>query len=73
MGEDEISNAFRGKLEQDLNNFQITLCQVLDSINQWSNHYSHRMQESLNGVGYRSPDDLMGLHQTVRDEVVSQV
>lgn len=73
MGEDAISNVFRDKLEQDLNGYQTTMSQTLDSFNQWMNHYSHRMQESLNGVQYFALNDFTNVNQNIRNEAISQV
>lgn len=73
MGEDQISNRFRAKLEQDLNNYQMGMSQTLDSFNHWSNHYSHRMQDSLNGVEYFSENDFVRLRDSVRNEAISKV
>lgn len=73
MGEEDISSGFRAKLEQELNNFQAVMAQTLDSFNHWSNHYSQRMQDSLNGVEYLSGVDFLNLHQNIRSEAISQV
>lgn len=73
MGDDEISNGLRAKLEQDLNNYQSILNQILDSFNHSPNEYSRRMQESLNGVEYFGLNEFMGLHQNIRNEAISQV
>lgn len=73
MGDDAISNVFREKLEQDLNNYQATSSQTLDSFNHWINHYNHRMQESLNGVDYFPLNDFINVHQNIKNEAISQV
>lgn len=73
MGDDEISNGSRAKLEQDLNNYQSVLSQTLDSFNHCRNEYSRRMQESLNGVEYFSLNEFMTAHQNIRNEVIAQV
>lgn len=73
MGDDEISNEFRGKLEQDLNNYQSVLSQTLDSFNHCPNDYSRRMQESLNGVEYFSLSEFMSFHQNIRNEAIAKV
>jgi len=72
MGDDEISNGSRAKLELDLNNFQSGMSQTLDAFNHWSNHYNNRMQESLNGVEYFSAGDFSSFHQNLKNEAVSQ-
>lgn len=73
MGDDEISNEKRSKLEQDLNNYLSIMDQTLNSFSHCPNHYSHRMQESLNGVEYFSLGDFMSLHLNVKNEAISQV
>lgn len=73
MGDDEISTGSFGKLDQDLNNYQSALTQTLDSYNNCPNHYSRRMQESLNGVEYFSLDEFTSLHQNIRNEAIAQV
>lgn len=73
MAEDEISNAFREKLEQDLNSYQTTTSQTLESFNHWSHHYSNQMQASLDAVDYMRLSDFSNRHQNLRNEAISQV
>lgn len=73
MGDDEISNTFRTKLEQKLNEFQSVMTQTLESFSRNSQHYSDKMQSTLNGVNYFSATDLINHHQGARNEAISQV
>lgn len=73
MGEDAISNVFHEKLDQEMKSYQTTLSQTLDTFNHGINHYSRRMQESLNGVDYFPVNELMNVHQRIRNEAISQV
>lgn len=72
MGDDIPMNS-REELEQDLNDFQLSMSQTLDSFNQWANYYGNKMQESLNDVEYFSLGDLAILHHTIKSEAVSEV
>lgn len=73
MGEDAISHVFREKLEQDMNGYQTTMSQTLDSFNRAMHHYDQRMLESLNGVQYFPLNDFVNVQQNIRNEATSQV
>lgn len=73
MGDDEISNSFRVKLEETLKKFQTIMSQTLDTFDHSTKHYNNKMQTSIDGVAYLSDGDFSNLHQNARNEAVAQV
>ncbi|XP_055323105.1 atlastin-like [Sitodiplosis mosellana] len=72
MGDGDISNSFRGRLDQNLNNFQSALIGTLEIFNQRQNHFTNSMQSSLDRVEYFRSDEFVNLHQRVKNEAMSQ-
>lgn len=68
-----MSKEFRAKLEQDLNEFQSLMSITLEAYHLCLQHYTDKMQTSLNGVEYINALDFTNLHQTVKNEALSQV
>lgn len=73
MGEADISNSFRERLSQNLDNFNVALSKTLEIFNERLNHYTNSMQSSLDQVEYYQQDDFVKLHQRVKSEAISQV
>lgn len=73
MGDADISNSFREKLDHNLKNFNTALLEMLEKFNERQNHYTNSMQSSLDHVEYFRPDDFIGIHQRVKNEAMSQV
>lgn len=73
MGDDDISNGSRGRLAQNLDNFNVALSKTLEIFNEHLNHYTNLMQSSLDQVEYYRQDDFVKLHQRIKSEAISQV
>lgn len=68
-----MANGFRGKLERDLNEFQLSLGITMEEYHLCLQRYNEKMQASLDAADYFSTFDLAKLHQNVKNEVISQV
>lgn len=73
MGDETISNRFRGKLEQDLNEYQSLMSITLEAYHLCLQFYSDKLQSSLNDVEFFSALELTKLHQSVKNEAIAQV
>lgn len=73
MGDDEVSNEFREKLQQDLEGIQSALVTILESYNECLKYYSATLQKSIEGDSYQSQNDLIKLHQNTKNEARNQV
>lgn len=73
MGDGDISNSFRERLDQNLNGFQAALMKTLEIFNQRQNHFTNSMQSSLDQVEYLRPDEFVNFHQRFKSEAMSQV
>lgn len=73
MGDADISNDFREKLRQNLDNFSSALSTTLEAFNARQNQYINSMQSALDQVEYFRYDDFIKLHQRVKNEALSQV
>lgn len=72
MGDDELSNGFRDKLQQDLDGIQSALATITDSYNECLKYYSDTLHRLTEGP-YESPNDLIQLHQNTKNEARAQV
>lgn len=73
MGDYDISNSFREKLANNLNNFRSALLQALETFNERQNQFTNSMQSSLDQVRYFRQDDFVSLYQRVKNEAMAQV
>ena len=73
MGDGDISNGFRQRLDQNLNSFESALIKTLEVFNQRQNHFTNSMQSSLDQVEYLRSDEFVNFHQRFKSEAMSQV
>lgn len=74
MGNDEISNSFREKLGQGLDEVQMKIDRMLNFFRDSLNIYSNLMQNSLNNVySYADEKALIKMHQNAKNEAIAQV
>lgn len=73
MGDEAISNGFRAKLEQDLNEYQSLMSITLEAYHLCVQHYADKMQASLNEIEFYSPLEFTKLHQNMKSRAFLQV
>lgn len=74
MGDVEITESFREKLEHDLNHLQVALAKVFESYHDCLDHYTNLLQKSIQDIdSYFSPNDLIKLHLNTKNEAKTQV
>lgn len=74
MGDDEISSRFLQKLDRDIEDFRHSLNETLHFYNNSLEIYTNLMKKSLSEVEtYFKPSELRALHQTTRNNSISEV
>lgn len=73
MGDAELSNLYREKLKQDLDNMQAVLVALLDSSKKSSQQYVDSMQNRINEQEYLNLDEFMKIHREMKGEAIKQV
>lgn len=63
---------FREKLEQNLNEFNVSICAILELFTENLQYYSDSMQKSINENEYFSEINFLELHQSSKDEAISK-
>lgn len=66
----DASNMFRGKLERDLNDFQVTVIMTLELYKQSIQYYSDSM---INQTKNFNKNDLQKNHQDTKNKAIEQV
>lgn len=74
MGADEISNGFREKLVQNVDEIQSALIKATESYHECLNYYSDATQKLLASIDtYLNQNDLMKAHQNAKQKTKDQV
>lgn len=74
MGADEISNGFRGKLTQSLDEIQSALIKASESYHECLDYYSDATQKLLATIDtYLNQNDLIKAHQSAKKDAKDQV
>lgn len=73
MGDEELSNDYRAKLERDFNDTESRLIGTIELYNKILLNYNETMNYLINRNEYLSPSDLQDGHQNAKAETVKQV
>lgn len=74
MGDDEISDEFKEKLEQNLDDFHSYLIEMLRFYHASLRSYSQSMENALGNVeSYFKPNDLLELQQKTKNSTLAKV
>lgn len=74
MGDDEISDEFKNKLEQNLDDFHSHLIEMLRFYHASLRSYSQSMENALRNVeSYFKPNDLLELYQKTKNSTLTKV
>lgn len=73
LGESEISDGFRNKLKEDLDNFQVKLSKTMQTYALCLSNYTNSMQSSLDAVDYHRQEEIIKLHQNTKSQSMTQV
>lgn len=73
IGEGEVSEGPRTKLEHDLDHMQHLLNDALDLHLNCTQNYTDSMLKSLNQNEYFSRDDFMTIHRNMKNEIITKV
>lgn len=72
MGDDELFNKFREKLQQDLDGIQSALARVSEAYNECLKYYSDTLHKTMEGP-YQNPNELIRIHHSTKNEAKAQV
>lgn len=74
MGDIEITESFRKKLVENLDNLQFTCVKMSELYQNCLNNYVDMLQKAIaNSESYLSQNDLIKLHQTTKKEALLKV
>lgn len=73
-GDNSKSGSFRGEFELQLSDLQLSLHAMIDYLEKRIQVYSLTMEKSINERKiYYSNDDLMNLHQKLKNDILTQI
>lgn len=64
---------FRGKLERDLNGFQVNVVMALQLYKQTTKYYSDLLKSLVNRTKHFNKNDLQTIHQDIKQRTIEQV
>lgn len=67
------TNMFRGKLERDLNGFQVNVVMALQLYKQTTKYYSDLLKSLVNRTKHFNKNDLQTIHQDIKQRTIEQV
>lgn len=73
MGDEDLSNDYRAKLERDFNDFESKFTETIELYSKILSNYNGTMNSLINKNEYLSPSDFVDAHENAMAEAVKQV